>query len=62
VLSTAYQLAWDWAKHTVRSPWVYATGGDVDYFRGFCFPAEVAGFEIDPFLTLDGIRQAAEHL
>jgi type III pantothenate kinase len=62
VLSTAYQLAWDWAKHTGRSPWVYATGGDVDYFRGFCFPADVAGFEIDPFLTLDGIRQAAEHL
>lgn len=61
VLSTAYQLVWDWGTHTGRPPWVFATGGDVDYFRGFRF-ADVAGFDIDPFLTLDGIRLAAEHL
>ncbi len=60
VLSVAYQLVWDWVKHTGRSPWVYATGGDAAYFRGFHFTADVAGFEIDPTLTLDGIRLAAE--
>jgi type III pantothenate kinase len=60
VLCVAYQLVWDWAKHTGRPPWVYATGGDVGYLRGFRFTADVAGFEIDPALTLDGIRLAAE--
>lgn len=62
VLSTAYQLVWDWAKHTSRRPWVYATGGDAGYFRGFHFTADVAGFEIDPVLTLDGIRLAAGYV
>lgn len=61
VLCVAYQLVWDWAKHTGRPPWVYATGGDVGYLRGFKFRTEVAGFEIDPMLTLDGIRLAAEN-
>jgi type III pantothenate kinase len=60
VLSVAHQLVWDWVQHTGRAPWVYATGGDVGYFRGFKFNAGVAGFEIDPALTLDGIRRAAE--
>ncbi len=62
VLSVAYQLAWDWACHTGQRPWVYATGGAVGYFDGFKFAADIAGFTIDPFLTLDGIRIAAEAL
>jgi type III pantothenate kinase len=60
VLSVAYQLVWDWVNHVGRPPWVYATGGDVGYFEGFEFSANVAGFTIDPFLTLEGIRLAAE--
>ncbi len=60
VLSVAYQMVWDWVQYTGRSPWVYATGGDVGYLRGFNFNAAVAGFEIDPALTLDGIRLSAE--
>jgi type III pantothenate kinase len=62
VLSVAYQLVWDWASHTGQPPWVFATGGDAGYFHGFAFTADVAGFEIDPHLTLDGIRLAAEKL
>lgn len=60
VLGAADQLLWDWAVHVGESPQVFATGGDVDYFRGFVFTADVAGFEIDPAFTLDGIRLAAE--
>jgi len=60
ILGAADQLFWDWAVHVGEPPWVYATGGDAGYFRGFQFTADVAGFEIDPMLTLDGIRMAAE--
>lgn len=62
VLGAADQLIWDWAVHVGQPPWVFATGGDVEYFRGFVFTADVAGFEIDPHLTLDGVRLAAEKL
>lgn len=62
ILGAADQLLWDWAVHAGDPPWVFATGGDVEYFRGFHFTADVARFDIDPFLTLDGIRLAAEHL
>ena len=60
ILGAADQLLWDWAVHASEPPWVYATGGDVGYIRGYHFTADVAGFEIDPTLTLDGIRLAAE--
>jgi type III pantothenate kinase len=62
VLGAADQLIWDWAVHVGQPPWVFATGGDVGYLRGFEFTAEVAGFVIDPMLTLEGIRIAAEAL
>ena len=60
ILGVADQVLWDWAAHVGEPPWVYVTGGDAGYFRGFVFTADVAGFEIDPALTLDGIRLAAE--
>lgn len=62
ILGAADQLVWDWAEHVGQPPWVCATGGGAGYFRGFVFTADVAGFEIDPHLTLDGIRLAAESL
>ena len=60
VLGGADRLVWNWALRACEPPWVYATGGDAGYLRGFEFTADVAGFEIDPHLTLDGIRLAAE--
>lgn len=60
ILGAADQLVWDWAVHAEQPPWVYATGGDVGYFHGFVFTADVAGFVIEPNLTLEGIRLAAE--
>jgi type III pantothenate kinase len=62
ILGVADQLIWDWAVHVGQPPWVYATGGGAGYFRGYVFTADVAGYEIDPLLTLDGIRIAAEAL
>lgn len=62
ILGAADQLVWDWAVHVEQPPWVYATGGDVGYFRGFVFTADVAGFVIDSNLTLEGIRLATEAL
>ena len=62
VLGAADQLVWDWAARSTVPPWVFATGGDVGYFRGFVFTADVGAFVIDPKLTLDGIRIAAEAL
>jgi type III pantothenate kinase len=62
ILGAADQLVWDWAAHAAQPPWVYAAGGDVGYFRGFVFTADVAEFVIDPHLTLEGIRLAAEAL
>lgn len=60
IIGAADQLIWDWAVHAEQPPWVYATGGDVGYFHGFVFTADVAGFVINPNLTLEGIRLAAE--
>jgi type III pantothenate kinase len=62
VLGAADQMVWDWAALKTRPPAVYATGGDVGYFHGFVFTADVARFVIDSTLTLDGIRLAAEAL
>lgn len=62
ILGAADQLVWDWASRASQPPWVFATGGDVGYFRGFTFTADVGGFVIDPMLILDGIRIAAEAL
>jgi type III pantothenate kinase len=62
VLGAADQLVWDWAALSAVPPWVFATGGDAGYFRGFVFTADVGGFVIDPLLTLDGIRLVAEEL
>ena len=41
---------------------MFVTGGDVGYFRGVRFPTVSDASEIDPTLTLDGIRIAAEAL
>jgi hypothetical protein len=41
---------------------VVATGGNVGYFSGFKFTANVSEFRIIPTLTLEGIRIAAEAL
>jgi type III pantothenate kinase len=62
VLGAADQLVWDWAEHVSEPPWVFATGGAVGYLRGFVFTADVGGFLIEPTLTLEGIRIAAEAL
>lgn len=62
LIGAADQLIWDWAVHVGQPPTVFATGGGAGYFRGFVCTADVAGFEIDPHLTLDGIRLAAEKL
>lgn len=61
-IGAADEAVWDWAVYLGQPPWVFATGGDVGYLRGFVFAADVAGFEIDPHLTLDGVRLAAEKL
>jgi type III pantothenate kinase len=62
ILGAADQLVWDWSERSARLPWVFATGGDVEYFRGFEFTADVGKFLIDPNLILEGIRIAAEAL
>jgi type III pantothenate kinase len=62
ILGAADQLVWDWATLREEPPAVFATGGDVGYFAGFVFTADVSNFEIDPALTLEGIRLAAEAL
>lgn len=60
ILGAADQLVWDFADRPGPSPWVFVTGGDAGYFRGFRFTADLGHFSIDPLLTLDGIRLAAE--
>jgi len=62
ILGAADQMVWDWAANHASPPWVYVTGGDAEYFRGFEFTADVGGVVIDPTLTLDGIRLAVEAL
>jgi type III pantothenate kinase len=62
ILGAADQMVWDWASCRPVPPWVFATGGDVGYFRQYEFTADLGGFVIDPALTLDGIRIAAEAL
>lgn len=62
ILGAADHLVWDWASSSARPPWVFATGGDVGYFRGFRFTADVGKLLIEPTLILDGIRIAAEAL
>lgn len=62
VLGAADQMVWDWAAWCKSPPWVFATGGDVGFFRGFVFTADVGNFVIDPLLTLEGVRLAAEAL
>jgi type III pantothenate kinase len=62
ILGAADQLVWDWSARSARPPWVFATGGDVGYLLGFVFTAEVGSLIIDPMLTLEGIRIAAEAL
>ena len=62
ILGAADELVWDWATECDVPPWVFVTGGDADYFRGYVFTAEVECMEIVPHLTLEGIRIAAEAL
>jgi type III pantothenate kinase len=62
ILGAADRLVSSWAARAESPPWVFATGGDVGYFRGFVFTAKVGAFSIDPMLTLEGIRIAAEAL
>lgn len=60
VLGVADQMVWDWAAARPTPPAVFVTGGDGGYFDGYVFTADVAGVTLDPHLTLDGIRLAAE--
>jgi type III pantothenate kinase len=62
IRGAADQLVWDWTDGRPVSPRVFVTGGDCEYFRGVVFRANISGVEIDPELTLDGIRLAAEAL
>jgi type III pantothenate kinase len=62
VRGAADRLVRDWADGRPVPPRVFVTGGDCEYFRGVVFPASISGVEIDPTLTLDGIRIAAEAL
>ncbi len=62
ILGVADQMVWDWAAAEPKLPWVFATGGDVGYFRGFAFTADVGQVILDPHLTLEGIRLVAEAL
>lgn len=62
VRGAADQLVWDWADRCGTPPWVYITGGDAKIFRGYVLTADTGGYVIDPTLTLDGIRIAAEAL
>jgi type III pantothenate kinase len=41
---------------------VFITGGGCHYFKGEAFAADTREVVIDPLLTLDGIRIAAEAL
>lgn len=60
ILGAADQLVWDWAADCRVPPKVFITGGDRELFRDFIFTAKTSGIEIDPKLTLEGIRLAAE--
>jgi type III pantothenate kinase len=62
VIGAADQLLWDWATKCNPPPNVFITGGDFKYFHGFHFTADTTRLVIDPALTLDGIRIAAEAL
>jgi type III pantothenate kinase len=62
ILGAADQMVWDWTSQRPQPVWVFVTGGDAEYFRGFAFTSDVDRIIIDPTLTLDGIRLAAEAL
>jgi type III pantothenate kinase len=62
VIGAADQLVWDWATKCNPPPNVFITGGDSGYFLDFYFTADTNRVVIDPMLTLDGIRIAAEAL
>ena len=62
ILGAADQLVWDWAVHCGDRPWVFVTGGDAGYFRGFVLTADTGNIVFDPTLTLEGVRLAAEAL
>lgn len=62
VLGAADQFVWDWFAYVNSPPCVFVTGGDSGYFRGFAFTAKVSRVDIEPTLTLEGIRLVAERL
>lgn len=62
ILGAADRMIRTWAGSQAVPPSVFVTGGDAGYFDGFTFTAKIGHFEIDPLLTLEGIRLAAEAL
>ena len=62
ILGAAEHLVWDWVAYSKSLPCVFVTGGDAGYFRNYEFTADIRKLEIDPMLTLEGIRIVAEWL
>ena len=62
VVGAAERLVRKWDALHDTPPAVFATGGEVGYFNRLMFALPLGAFEIDPTLTLDGIRIAAEAL
>jgi type III pantothenate kinase len=62
ILGAADQLILEWSYQAGDQPAVFATGGNADYFAEFKFTANISEFAINPALTLEGIRLAAEAL
>ena len=60
ILGAADRMIRDWTSLGGLPPWVFATGGGAHFFEGFTFTAPVGAFRIEPRLTLEGIRLAAE--
>jgi type III pantothenate kinase len=62
VVGAADYLVWEWANRFEPKPQFFITGGDSGYFSGFEFAADIEPPVIHDFLTLEGIRIAAESL
>jgi type III pantothenate kinase len=55
-------FVWNLGERLTRKPIVFVTGGGSAFVRGLHLVAELEDYEIDPLLTLEGIRLAAEAL
>lgn len=62
VVCAADELVSSWADQYESPTAVFVTGGGAGYFERWVFTATGTLAEIDPHLTLDGIRLAAEAL